>query len=407
MKNNILIIFLFLSFSISNAQIGIGVANPSPSAALELKSVGKGFLPPRLTTIQRNAITSPATGLMIYNSTKNCLEWYDGTSWYSGCGNQESSGGTAVVMSYNCTTASAGTLSKGVVVSGVTQTITANVTKVGTYTIQATTNGITFAGSGIFTATGLQDIVLTATGTPLAAETSNFILEKTPVCSFSRVITGLDLVGGNAICDGLIPTAIVPITSTTGKTWMDRNLGASRAGITFDDYLAYGCLYQWGRGNDGHASITWTAGTTGAALNGTTKTLATTDTPGNALFILTTILPSNWRFPQNDVLWQGVTGINNPCPAGYRIPTDSEFTAEINAYSITDPVSAIASPHKIVYAGLRYDSSGAIHFTGEEGNYWTSTTSNSEAALCFFNSYGASIDTFERQAGFSVRCIKD
>ena len=41
---------------------------------------------------------------------------------------------------------------------------------------------------------------------------------------------------------------------------MDRNLGASRAANAKNDYQAYGCLYQWGRGNDGHASITYTMG---------------------------------------------------------------------------------------------------------------------------------------------------
>ena len=48
-------------------------------------------------------------------------------------------------------------------------------------------------------------------------------------------------------------TAIVDVTNpVTGRTWMDRNLGASRVAMSSTDTLAYGDLYQWGRRSDGH-----------------------------------------------------------------------------------------------------------------------------------------------------------
>jgi len=50
---------------------------------LEVKSTNKGFLPPRMTIAQRDLISSPATGLTIYNTTKNCNETYNGSSWVS------------------------------------------------------------------------------------------------------------------------------------------------------------------------------------------------------------------------------------------------------------------------------------------------------------------------------------
>jgi hypothetical protein len=73
-------------FGYSFAQVGINNDNSAPdnSAMLEVKSTTKGFLPPRMTTDQRNLISSPATGLMIYNSDKLCNETYNGTSWVSG-----------------------------------------------------------------------------------------------------------------------------------------------------------------------------------------------------------------------------------------------------------------------------------------------------------------------------------
>ena len=49
------------------------------------------------------------------------------------------------------------------------------------------------------------------------------------------------------------PTQIVPVLNPiTGKTWMDRNLGASQVATSSSDAAAYGDLYQWGRRADGH-----------------------------------------------------------------------------------------------------------------------------------------------------------
>ncbi len=63
-------------------QDGIpATSNAVVSALLELKSTTKGFLPPRMTTVQMNAIASPATGLIIYDTTTNQWMGYNGTSW--------------------------------------------------------------------------------------------------------------------------------------------------------------------------------------------------------------------------------------------------------------------------------------------------------------------------------------
>jgi hypothetical protein len=64
-------------------NVGIGTSSPAVTAALDISSTTKGFLPPRMTTTQRTAIISPATGLTIYNTTKNCNETYNGSSWVS------------------------------------------------------------------------------------------------------------------------------------------------------------------------------------------------------------------------------------------------------------------------------------------------------------------------------------
>jgi hypothetical protein len=51
------------------------------SSILELNSTIQGFLPPRMTTTQKNAIASPATGLQVYDTTLNQMSYYNGTTW--------------------------------------------------------------------------------------------------------------------------------------------------------------------------------------------------------------------------------------------------------------------------------------------------------------------------------------
>ena len=64
-----------------NGRLGIGVAAVDASAKLEIESTTEGFLPPRMTTTQRDAISTPAAGLIIYNTTTNKLNFYNGSAW--------------------------------------------------------------------------------------------------------------------------------------------------------------------------------------------------------------------------------------------------------------------------------------------------------------------------------------
>jgi hypothetical protein len=77
----------FLTFLSSGAQVKIGgdPESVSPHTLLELESSTQGFLPPRLSTVQRDALASPPVGLMILNTDNNCMEYYRPTGWYSLC----------------------------------------------------------------------------------------------------------------------------------------------------------------------------------------------------------------------------------------------------------------------------------------------------------------------------------
>ncbi len=60
--------------------IGVGAALVA-SSILSMTSTTAGFLPPRMTTTQRDAIATPATGLVIYNTTTSAYNFYDGANW--------------------------------------------------------------------------------------------------------------------------------------------------------------------------------------------------------------------------------------------------------------------------------------------------------------------------------------
>ncbi len=72
------LIFLFFSITFQ-AQVGIGNTNPNASSVLDITSTTKGLLAPRMTTVQRLAITSPANSLLVYDTTLKSYYYYDTT----------------------------------------------------------------------------------------------------------------------------------------------------------------------------------------------------------------------------------------------------------------------------------------------------------------------------------------
>jgi uncharacterized protein (TIGR02145 family) len=187
------------------------------------------------------------------------------------------------------------------------------------------------------------------------------------------------------------------VTSSTGLTWMDRNLGASQVATAYDDSAAYGDLYQWGRGTDGHEKRT----------SSTISTLSSSDTPGHGDFITSSSSYSyDWRSPQNDNLWQGVNGVNNPCPAGFRLPTETEWEAERAIWSSNDLNGAISSDLKLASAGSR-GNDGTVWGAGSHCFYWSGTVDGSLAGGLYFGSSHAGTYSLYRAYGFSVRCLED
>jgi hypothetical protein len=81
----ILSLLLILNTSIFAQGVGINESGAAAdaSAILDVSSTTQGFLPPRMTQSERDAITNPAAGLMIFNTSTNRLNYYNGTVWES------------------------------------------------------------------------------------------------------------------------------------------------------------------------------------------------------------------------------------------------------------------------------------------------------------------------------------
>jgi hypothetical protein len=70
----------------AQTEVIIGTQTSSASSLLTLNSTVRGFLLPRMTTIEKNAIASPATALQVYDTTLNVISLYNGTNWVNGTG---------------------------------------------------------------------------------------------------------------------------------------------------------------------------------------------------------------------------------------------------------------------------------------------------------------------------------
>jgi uncharacterized protein (TIGR02145 family) len=199
------------------------------------------------------------------------------------------------------------------------------------------------------------------------------------------------------------------VTTGTGKTWMTTNLGATAIPESVTDTAGYGFLFQWGRKADGHQYVR-------PEPSGTI--LAQSDEPAHGLFILGGTGGNSyydWRITKNTNLWNGVSGANNPCPTGFRLPLTSEFEDEIAIINPKTGAGGFASSLALTYGGERRGGQftnpapGSLVGTGTIGSYWLndSPSTGNVAYYISFSNTGFGVNNSVRSVARSVRCIKN
>jgi uncharacterized protein (TIGR02145 family) len=395
LKKNWIALALALLPVMGFAQVKVG-DNPDvieSSAELEIESTSKGFLPPRMTEAQMNAIVSPAEGLMVFCT--DCMPkgpyTFDATAWMplSGSSADIGSNGTSEVSSYSGAGCAggpgsiSGTMTVGVAVSGVTMTLYADVTQAGTWSLTAIQNGVTFSGNGTFAATGCQQITLTGSGTPVASGSFTWATNTAPFGSATAEVAPEPSAGGSAVvasygaagCSGgpgsisgtmTQGAAVSGLTMelyanvTQPGTW---SLEATENGVTFSGsgtFAATGCQL-----------ITLTGSGTPAALG--TYTWTTNTTPAGSAEATVNAPPAPPSNPTGSGSFSGPTcfdialsnyNSNDCAPFSARIDQQKDFT-EPTTYTQSYTFTPLGTVSNVRFF---YTNTNGIVITGISGD---------------------------------------
>jgi hypothetical protein len=370
-------LFTSLCFSQSGVAINTTSTPSDPSAILDVSSTNSGILIPRMTTVDRdNNINNPAQGLQIFNLTSNCVEIFIGTTWQPlmcGC------------VSVPVSPSSSNNITSKNSITWVWNTVTGSsgykYNTINDYNI-ATDNGLmTFYNQiGLIhsNAYSLYVWAYNECGVSDAVQ----LFDTTSLSESCGKVTFI--YNGQSVTYGTV-------NGQNGTCWLDRNLGASVVATAHNHADSYGDLFQCGRLDDGHQ--------TRSPLSSTTTTQSSNYVPGHSNFIIGN---TNW-YSGSTLLWQGVLGINNPCPSGWRLPITTELTDESASWSQQNSQGAVKSSLHLPAAGGRDYDTGNLSSVGSSGYYWSSTNSNDLR----YNSSSVSLGNHWRAFGRSVRCIKD
>ena len=190
------------------------------------------------------------------------------------------------------------------------------------------------------------------------------------------------------------------------QIWMDRVLGAHQAATSATDELARGSFFQWGRESDGHEIIVYNGDTPQNArnINGFLDIQATGTSAGHNQMITT---HTNWT-SSTASLWQGASGINNPCPTGYRVPTEVELNA-LNTYMGSPALPDLYDPEtKFISTGHTWHVDSTVYNVNTGLYLWTSTSNaQNNASRLRYTNVGNQIASETKAYAFSIRCIKD
>jgi hypothetical protein len=359
--------------------LGIGTQSPGASSLVDISSTTKGFLPPRMTFEQRNAIVSPAEGLMVFCTNCNSdgsgvVSFYENGSWRS--------------LSLTCITP---------VTPLKVNSVQQNTQIIWNWSAVPIANGYKWHTSNNFTAATDMGVATSKTETGLTQGTSyTRYVWSYNACGNSEplIIQGQALTCGSSFAKTHTAGTVAPVTKTvtygsvtnipgeTSKCWITRNLGATQQANTVDDATeaAAGWYWQFNRRQ-------------GYKHDGTTRTPNTT-------WITSISENSDWE------------SANDPCSVllgvAWRIPTRTEWTnvdAAGNWIEWNGPFSSGLQMHA---AGDLHNLTGLLALRGSDGIY-LSTTQNSLTScwMLGFDGGGSNMATGSKAAGLSLRCIRE
>ena len=285
-----------------------------------------------------------------------------------------------------------------VIINGATSD-TYTPTSIGVYKVEVT-NG---SCSSTSTTTTIYECGRTADGRMIIVEGSTTMVSRDGSINNGKGVTE----SGKIVAK---PWAYGTVTTATGRIWLDRNLGASRVATSSTDVEAYGDYYQWGRPADGHQ----TKYLTNNNSSGFTNTKSSSSVPSTDLWIVPTDDSNDWLITPDNSLWTGANPATNPCPAGFRIPTEAEWSAEnIANVGATFQTNGL----KLTLPGMltNFGSGGASYTAkGTYGQYLTQTaytTTPVKGGARYFGVNASNQAWFDqnyyKSHGMCVRCIKN
>jgi len=447
--------FVVFSFGKLSAQVNIGADEaPKSFSALEIQGQYKtgvfgGLRLPQLTLSERNSITgltSPdAIGLMILNTDNNCVEYWNGTKWVSLCSGDDDTGpGGDPDPGEVCDDPS---IVNPDAIAGLTflclqTTATYSVTQApGMSYYWSLPNGWSITSSS-----GAKSTIEVSIAPNTKAESQQLQI-SVRACSADNccgeaktliVKQAASFPGGCSVCSSITPTGWLTFLGynlgANSDMTMEAQMAYSPTGAT--DATVYGDLYQWGRTTDGHQQRFPTPAMVAGPLSGSTNLNNNTGQPaGTNIGKFITSGTSDWRTPQDDLLWyNGGKTVNDPCPAGYRIPTQTEWGSIYDsAYSnpstatlfntwtwksagggtagyVLTPVGSSTATLFLPAAGYRDHSSGALTNVGTIGDYWSSSNSSISTNAFHLGIGSGGVNPALgglRAHGQSIRCIAE
>jgi uncharacterized protein (TIGR02145 family) len=298
--------------------------------------------------------------------------------------------------------------------ANVTVTLTSDDTSAATVTSSLTFTSSNWSSAQTVTITGVDDVDLDNETVTISHAISGGGYDSVTMTNFTATMTD----DGGIVFGGL---TYLEVTSDTTRVWLDRNLGATQVCTSSTDSACYGDLYQWGRAKDGHQSRTLdvTGSDTTNETTNTTMARATSISSVGAKFIKTSASPYDWtqnntqdsnNVDDSGALRTAAWAVNDGtgiCPAGFRVPLETELEAERASWATKNTAGAYGSKLKIPVAGFRDRTDGALGNVGSTANLWSRSADGSNGRHLSVNNGLALVTSNYRAYGFSVRCIGD